>query len=90
MTHTTFDDGLVRGVDSSVKVSHKFGFFVIDKADEGAQDTNELHDCGIVYHVQHPYIMCVMTKGMNQDGLISFIGQASQIAFDYVSNNYAK
>lgn len=56
LTKTNFTQGIDDGVPPKVVVAHKFGVRQMN----GIQ---ELHDCGIVYYPQHPYFLCVMTKG---------------------------
>ncbi len=58
LSQTDYKDGLVASLPSETIISHKFGerFF---------QSTNErqLHDCGIIYLPQRPYLLCIMTRG---------------------------
>jgi beta-lactamase class A len=63
LSQTTFTQGLVAGVPSSTVVSHKFGIVGIDTNGSGINNEHELHDCGIVYAPNHPYLLCVMTRG---------------------------
>ena len=53
---TDYADGLVAGVPKEMKVAQKFG-------ERRMEDVNQLHDCGIVYYPQKPYLICVMTRG---------------------------
>ncbi|MEK9174054.1 MAG: serine hydrolase, partial [Patescibacteria group bacterium] len=56
---TDYQDALVAGVPADTKVSHKFG-------EAGTADVErQLHDCGIVYLPNHPYLACIMTRGKN-------------------------
>lgn len=51
----TSEESLIsKGVPTQIQVSHKFGVY------EG----RILHDCGIVYHLQNPYFICIMTKNV--------------------------
>jgi beta-lactamase class A len=61
MSESSFTQGLVAGVPSSTVVSHKFGIVGITSG--GVDMENELHDCGIVYAPNKPYLLCVMTRG---------------------------
>ena len=72
LSQTTFTDGLVAGVQAGTPVAHKFG-----------ENTDELHDCGIVYHPDNPYLLCVMTKGSKLDVLESAIAGVSKIAYQF-------
>lgn len=66
-----FHDGLVAGVPADVRVAHKFG----ERNDGNEQ---QLHDCGIVYYPNNPYILCVMTRGRSIDELKMTIKEVSQ------------
>ncbi len=59
LTHVVFQRGLVAGLPPGTKVAHKFGVRI---APDGSQ---QLHDCGIVYEPQHPYLICIMTRSYN-------------------------
>ena len=61
LTQTSYKDGLVAGLPSTVKVAHKYG----DRGiyEDGKPVGMELHDCGLVYADANPYNLCVMTKG---------------------------
>lgn len=76
LSQTTFTQGLVAGVPSSTLVSHKFG-----------ENTDELHDCGIVYYPDHPYLICIMTRGQDGTKLESVIAGISKIAWNFVDKN---
>ena len=61
LTQTTFTQGIVAGVPSSTVVAHKYG--LASYVSGGVPYQWELHDCGIVYAPNNPYLLCVMTKG---------------------------
>jgi beta-lactamase class A len=57
LADSDFKDGLVAGVPKGTTVAHKFGIW------ESAETGKQLHDCGIVFHPDTPYLLCVMTRG---------------------------
>lgn len=61
MSQSSFTQGIAAGVPASTAVSHKFG--VVGIQNGGVTAEHELHDCGIVYAPNHPYLLCVMTRG---------------------------
>lgn len=87
LSQSDFNDGLVAGVPSSVGVSHKFGE---RKISEETGATKQLHDCGIVYHSQYPYLLCVMTKGSDFEALKEVIKDVSRKVYSGVEEQYNK
>lgn len=71
LSETKFMDGLVKGVnDSTITIAHKYGERNYTK---NGKEENELHDCGIVYHPEKPYLLCIMTKGQDFEALKTVI-----------------
>jgi len=79
LAKSQFKDGIRKYIPESIAVSHKFG--------ERAYPTGEkqFHDCGIVYHLKHPYLLCVMTRGKDSQKLISSIAEISRETYKYLS-----
>jgi len=84
LSKSEFRTGLVAGVPSNIAVSHKFG----EKSDAN-DGTVQLHDCGIIYYPQHPYLLCVMTQGPNFESLDNVIAEISRIAFTEVDDQHS-
>ncbi len=75
MTYSTYNNGLKKGIDPNVKMSHKFGERIFgSKA--------QLHEFGIVFYNKTPYLIGVMTKGNSLTQLSTILGDISKIAFD--------
>ncbi len=72
LSETDFKAGLVAGVPKKLVVAHKFG------ERHMPDGTKQLHDCGIVYYPDKPYILCVMTRGKNFEQLASVIARISE------------
>lgn len=79
LSEAVYKDGLVGGVPEGVKVAHKFGERVITNPDQTL--TLELHDCGIIYAPDSPYLLCVMTKGKDLSALSETIQAISKTVF---------
>lgn len=77
MIESEFKDGIVAGIPSGIPVAHKFG-----EREVGA--VSQLHDCGIVYVPNQPYILCVMTRGSDIAQLEDIIENVSRIVYDAV------
>lgn len=75
LSRTEFTKGIVAGVPSSIKVSHKFG------ERELPGGARQLHDCGIVYYPNSPYLLCIMTKGNDFTLQESVIAKISSVIF---------
>lgn len=75
LAQSTFTDALAAGVPSNIVVSHKFG-------ERGTSAGKvQLHDCGIIYKPNQPYVLCVMTEGSNFDILTSTIADISGLVY---------
>jgi beta-lactamase class A len=71
LSKAEFKQGLVDSLPKNITVAHKFG------EREVGDGTHQLHDCGIVYYPNSPYLLCVMTKGPSFDDLAKTIQQIS-------------
>lgn len=80
LSHSSFKDGLVAGVPNTVVVSHKFG----ERSLTSSSSLVQLHDCGIVYAPNHPYLLCVMAQGPAFPALAKDIAEFSNITYNYV------
>lgn len=74
LTRSQYNLGLSAGVPPQVEIAHKFGERVLL---EGKQ----LHDCGIVYKKDRPYLLCIMTRGNNFIGMSETIKTISETAY---------
>ncbi len=83
LTQATFADGIVKGLGAPLIVAHKFGKHTVTGS-TGAVTDRELHDCGIVYYPDHPYFLCVMTKGVDYDQMATTISDVSGLVYQEV------
>jgi beta-lactamase class A len=73
-----FDQGLKKGMPSTVKLAHKFAEW-----DNGSQF--ELHESGIVYLEGKPYVITIMTKGTKRADLPSAIAALAKTLYEGLS-----
>ena len=85
LSKTTFKDGLVMGVPATTIVSHKFGERTVFFSN-GEVKEKELHDCGIIYHPEQPYLLCIMTKGDDFKNLQTTIADISRLVYTEIDN----
>lgn len=78
LIQTEFKNGLTAGIPKNIEVAHKFG---IRETQDGIK---QLHDCGIIYHKDFPYVLCVMTSGDSTEELISIIAELSKLTYEKV------
>lgn len=82
-----YTQGLVAGVPTGTQVAHKFGERAIAKPD-GTLTDREFHDCGIVYYPDHPYFICVMTKGEDFTQMQQAIATISKKTYELIDEYY--
>jgi beta-lactamase class A len=75
LTESAFKDGIMKELPSSLIVAHKFG-------EAGNGVTHELHETGIVYLQNNPYMITIMTKGNDWNELSAAIGHISRMVYD--------
>jgi beta-lactamase class A len=89
LSRSGFPDGLRAGIPKDVAVAQKFGERSFGpEQDRSAQ--KELHDCGIVYYPEHPYLLCVMTKGGDYAKLAKTIQDVSRRVYSYMEKEYPR
>jgi beta-lactamase class A len=84
LSDVEYREGIVAGVPENIKVSHKFGEREFATADGYMK---QLHDCGIIYYPQQPYLLCVMTRGRDFGDLSEGIHNVSNIVYNMVSGS---
>lgn len=87
LTKSDFKDGMVAGIPANIAVAHKFGTYEFEETINGVlTNTSQLHDCGVVYHKEKPYLFCFMTKGKNDQILFDVISHVSSLVYSYQSS----
>lgn len=79
MTQSNFNLGIRSGVPEGIEISHKFG-------ERFLEDSKQLHDCGIVYFPENPYLLCVMTMGKDFQELENVISTVSKMVYEEVDS----
>ena len=81
LSEVEFKNGLAAGVPENVKIAHKFG-------EREYFGKNQLHDCGIVYYPNRPYLLCVMNRGENFETLARDIADISKLTYKEVDKQF--
>ena len=83
LSQSKFNQGLVAGLPLHTLVAHKFG-------ERQYLDTGQkqLHDCGIVYLPENPYLICIMTRGQDFNNLTGTIKDISSIIYNYITTHH--
>lgn len=84
LSQSTFEQGIRKGVPLSIPISHKFG------ERKPTDSLQQFHDCGIVYYPDHPYLLCVMTRGQDVSKLIDSIYKTSEYVYNKIDTQYGK
>lgn len=79
LTQVNFQEGLMGGVPPDIKIAHKFGERSWDKI-----TTKQLHDCGIIYYPNRPYLLCVMTRGYSFEAQSQVIKDLSGMIYNFL------
>jgi len=80
LTHCDYKNGIIAGLDSSIVVAHKFGERVLG-------NTAQLHEFGIVYFNNSPYLIGVMSSGNNLNELAEILKHISMMVYQYNSGS---
>ena len=84
LSKVQYKEGIVAGVPSHIQVSHKFGERALGNNDE----IKQLHDCGIVYYPNHPYLLCVLTNGGSFESLSETIREISHFVYQEIDDQH--
>ena len=80
-------DGLRGDIPEDVVTARKFGERAFGIEKDGPK---ELHDCGIIYHPGHPYLLCVMTKGKDFARLASTVNDVFRLVYEEIDAEQVK
>jgi beta-lactamase class A len=78
LAQSDFSAGIAKLLPGEVKIARKFGEW-------GDGRVCELHECGIVYLDNKPYLLSVMTRGTNFDRLADVMSRISRLAYDFMN-----
>ena len=76
-----FDRGIRAGLPKNIRSALKFG--IKDGLEE--KEDSQIHDCGIVYVPEKPYLLCIMTKGQNREKLVEIIANISKTVYKNIA-----
>lgn len=77
---SNYKKGLAGGVPEEISVAQKFG----ERFEPDG--VKQLHDCGIVYFPENPYLLCIMTRGYQFEELVEIIRDASAMVYAEVDS----
>lgn len=78
LTESKFNEGIRAVIPKDTTVAHKFGEAALLNPD-GTVETRVLHDCGVVYDTDNPYIICIMTSGLDIKAMLETIRDIAKI-----------
>jgi beta-lactamase class A len=94
LSESYFPEGLEAGLPANIPSSNKFGERTVETKNAVTGNTTvdyrELHDCGIIYYPQNPYLLCVMTKGQDFSKLAKIIADISAMVYNETASGVLK
>lgn len=87
LTQTSYNNGITAKLPRNLVVAHKYGSRVYD--DENPVK-GELHECGIVYYPEHPYLLCIMTTSYSSQESENLVSDLSLAAYNAINDFFTK
>lgn len=75
LADSDYKEGIPAGLPPGLTVAHKFG-------ERYAEEFVQLHDCGVVYYPENPYLICIMTRGADFEKLEEVIRTISRMVYE--------
>ena len=82
LSKSTFTNWIRSAIPNDILVVNKFW-----EKEYEESNLKYLHDCGIVYYTNNPFLLCIMTEGENYDKQVQVITGITRIIYDFVKNN---
>jgi beta-lactamase class A len=79
LAKSNFDEGITTGIPREITVANKYGIREVG-------NEQQLHDCGIVYYPNRPYMICIMTQGNDLKNLAESIQKISAIVYKKIES----
>ncbi len=83
LTASAYDDGIAKPIPQDIPVANKYGIY-------NTAQVKELHDCGIIFYPNHPYVLCVMTKGRSIENLQNTIVHISKVVYEELASRFPR
>jgi beta-lactamase class A len=87
LSRSAFRDGVVAGIPSNVDCAVKFGERTIPAGtggESGERITVQLHEFGIIYYPNRPYLMGVMARGEDPGKLTNIMREVTSLIYEEV------
>lgn len=83
LAHVHFGLGIAKGLPPGITIANKFGEYR-----DPRRNLEQLHDVGIVYYPEAPYILGVMTRGDDYKKMANAISEISSFIYHQVDSQY--
>jgi beta-lactamase class A len=83
LANVSYKDGIAAGLPSDIIVAHKFGERL-----KSEENIKQLHDVGIVYYRDNPYLLGIMTRGADFQNLTKVIREISGLIYHEIDSQY--
>lgn len=83
LSKSTFTQWLRSDIPEDILISNKFWERIFWESNE-----KQLHDCGIIYYPQNPYLLCIMSRGADFSTLEQIIQHISHLVYEDMKNKY--
>ncbi len=86
LSQTRYKEGIRKGLDEEMVSALKFG----ERSQILANNRTifQLHDCGIVYYENNPYLLCIMTKGDGFEVQSEVIQNISRMIYEEMKEQF--
>ena len=85
LSKSTFRDGMASGIPQNVELAGKHGERTVSVTVEGeAEELYQLHEFGIVYHPNRPFLIGVMARGKDFGKLMKAIRDVTRLVYEEV------
>ncbi len=85
LSKSTFRDGMASGIPSNVEIAGKHGERTIEIRKGGEEETlYQLHEFGIIYYPNRPFILGIMARGDDVDRLTKVSRDITRLVYEEV------
>lgn len=87
LSHEPFKEGMLSAVPPDIEMAHKFGErTVVMQSDEQEAELQQLHEFGIVYYPNRPYLIGIMTRGNDYNKLKKIIHTINRLVYEEIEH----